>query len=499
MGSIIGFLVLAVAGADGPRPEAPHAPRTVDRLAPAEITELTSWIQRLCPEDLPAGSRLVQGMNPWPLSLGEAVHIGLKSSAAVRFVGEDASACTEATGRACCDGESRGGTVITLADEREDPWEFKTEVLTYVRSVEDLYWSLAQAYAELASLKRAVALTEEVLRRERTAQAAGHGTAADAAEAMQRLEQYRLDLLVQESEVNATERQLRQVLGLSPAASRRIVPETGPVELRVQPDWKDCRMAMIAARPDIAEQRAIVQASALRLLVARGPGLLFSPVDPATEAARSSAADREAQSIFSKQRDYLEQIVHQATHTLARFVLEADAGYQQVETAAKLTAAATRRLETQRASYEQGRITIDRYLEAIHQDSRAHCREARARSSYHKVLAALEETKGTLLESRGITVADPPRPRLAAANPACERPEEARPRADREVMKTGGRAEEEDAATDEPAPGHSEKVVREVPTGSTTIRFDITVGRASPVQLLGSFSIRPGRAGVPRE
>ena len=72
------------------------------------------------------------------------------------------------------------------------------------------------------------------------------------------------------------------------------------------------------------------------------------------------ANTRQAQYQLLRQRAFLQQIVHQTTHSLARFFLEVDANYKQFKTAQRLRAAAQQRLEAQRAFYEEGRITIDR-------------------------------------------------------------------------------------------------------------------------------------------
>ena len=66
-----------------------------------------------------------------------------------------------------------------------------------------------------------------------------------------------------------------------------------------------------------------------------------------------------------------QQIVHQTTHSLARFFLEVDANYKQFKTASRLRAAAAQRLEAQRAYYEEGRITIGRFLDAVSQYAQA--------------------------------------------------------------------------------------------------------------------------------
>src|SRR5207248_782791 len=121
----------------------------------------------------------------------------------------------------------------------------------------------------------------------------------------------------------------------------------------------------------------------------------------------------QAQYTLLKQRAYLQQVVHQTTHSLARFFLEVDANYKQFKTASRLRAAAAQRLEAQRAFYEEGRITIDRYLDAVSQYANAVAQEAQFKTTYNISIVALEEAKGTLLAYDNIAVAEGPNPQKA--------------------------------------------------------------------------------------
>src|SRR5262249_32140180 len=114
-----------------------------------------------------------------------------------------------------------------------------------------------------------------------------------------------------------------------------------------------------------------------------------------------------------RSRAYLEQVRHQTTHSLARFFLEVDANYKQYRTAVRLSNAAAQRLDAQRAYYEEGRVTVDRFLDAISQDTTAVATEAQSKSTYTVALAALAEARGTLLADRGIVIATGPHPRKA--------------------------------------------------------------------------------------
>jgi hypothetical protein len=122
---------------------------------------------------------------------------------------------------------------------------------------------------------------------------------------------------------------------------------------------------------------------------------------------------RQSQYLLLRQRAYLQQIVHQTTHSLARFFLEVDATYKQFKTASRLRAAAAQRLEAQRAYYEEGRITIDRFLDGVRTYAQAVASEAQYKTTYNISIVALEEAKGTLLAYNNIAVAEGPSPRKA--------------------------------------------------------------------------------------
>ncbi len=368
---------------------------------------------------------------------------------------------------------NRAPIVIARLNADAAVWRFKAEVMAHCRSVEQQYWNLAQSHVQLWSSDRAVSLAQEILNREQAELQVGRGTVADVAEAAQRLEQFNLDLVTRTSDVITTERQLRNILGLPPADNRRIIPVTPPTEARLEPDWDASLAQMLNFQPDIVQQQILVRVAELQLLIARNqllPQLNFNalyqlnglgqsldssfavmtgaalkalnPViakqqthaglqsQPGTYnnfvtwqtgftfqaplGMRSPLANtRQAQYILLRARAYLQQVVHQTTHSLARFFLEIDANYKQFKTASRLRAAAAQRLDAQRAYYEEGRITIDRFLDAVSQYATAVATEAQYKTTYNVSICALEEAKGTLLAYDNIAVAEGPHPRKA--------------------------------------------------------------------------------------
>jgi len=371
---------------------------------------------------------------------------------------------------------NRAPIVIARLNADAAVWNFKAAIMAHVRSIEQQYWALSQQQIQLWSRETAVKLGEEIVRRERAELEAGRGTTADVAEAQQNLERFQLAYITATSDVLTTERQLRNILGLPPADNRRIIPVTAPVEARIEPDWDSSLAQMLAFQPDIVQQQLLVRLTELQLLVARNQllpqlnldalyqfnglgrtldksegvmtGTAIRAIDPLiSQRQRASglnanpglykdfqqwqigltyivpigfrnalANTRAAQYQLLRQRAFLQQIVHQTTHSLARFFLEVDANYKQFKTAQRLRQAAQIRLESARAYYEEGKtgFTIDRLLDAVSQYADAIAQEAQFKTTYNTSIVALEEAKGTLLAYDNIAVAEGPSPRKAS-------------------------------------------------------------------------------------
>lgn len=370
---------------------------------------------------------------------------------------------------------NRAPIVVARLNADAAVWRFKAEIMAQVRSIEQQYWALAQQHVQLWAAEKAVELAREIVNREQAELVVGKGTVADVAEAQQRMEQFNLDLVTRTADVVTTERQLRNILGLPPADNRRIIPVTPPTEARLEPDWDSSLAQMVTFQPDIVQSQLLVRIAELQLLVARNQllpqlslnllyqfngfgqnlddaeavmtGASIKAIEPVVAAQQRAAGiagnpglynnfrtwqvgftfqapignrhplavTRQAQYTLLRQRAFLQQIIHQTVHSLHRFFLEVDANYKQFKTASRLRAAAAERLAAQRAYYEEGRITIDRFLDAVSQYAQAVALEAQYKTTYNISIVALEEAKGTLLAYNNIAVAEGPNPRKAYA------------------------------------------------------------------------------------
>jgi outer membrane protein TolC len=368
---------------------------------------------------------------------------------------------------------NRAPIVIARLNADVAVWRFKAEVMAMVRSIEQQYWALAQQQVRLWASETAVELGEQILRREQTKYETGTGSLPNLAEAQEQLERFRLQFVSDTADVITTERQLRNILGLPPADNRRIVPVTAPTEARLEPDWESSLAQMVTFQPDIVQNQLLVRVAELQLLGARNQllpvlnldllyqfnglgrhldeaeavmtGKAIKAINPLLQVQERAAGlnpqpittssfqtwqigltfqmplgfrgplanARQAQYTLLRQRAFLQQVVHQTTHQLARFFLEVDANYKQFKTAGRLKDAALQRLDAQRAFYENGTITIDRYLDAVNRWANAVAQEADFRSRYNTSIAVLEEAKGTLLAYDNIALAEGPNQRRA--------------------------------------------------------------------------------------
>ena len=312
----------------------------------------------------------------WSLKLQDAIRISLDNSEIVRVVSFGAQGIpvgcdtpgkkfklptTTAVDLANGYKPEDASSVITEVGRDVNISRFNFEIMAHVRSAEQTYWNLAQAQCGLCCAEQAVRLAREVVDKEQDellASGCCRGGCADVAEATKRLEQFQRELVKQTSEVVESERRLRFILGLPADDNRRIVPVTSPIELHVVFDRETCREEMMQQQADITQQ----------------------------------------------------QLFDKAQQTMARLFPQVETGYQEYIKAKRLRVAANKKLQSQRGYYDEGRITADRYLDAVAHFTAAVTAEHQWLVTYNITMAGLSESKGTLLSERNIVVARPARP-----------------------------------------------------------------------------------------
>jgi RNA polymerase sigma factor (sigma-70 family) len=310
----------------------------------------------------------------WSLTLRQAIAIGLDNSRTVRLLSF-----------------GRPGTLLRVAprDAVTDAGRFKSAIMEEVRSIEQQYWNLLQAHTQLWAADRAVSIVQDIVKKEQTELTAGRVVVADVAEAVQRLVQANLDVTTRTSDVITTERRLRELIGLPAADGRRILPVTAAIEARFEPDWEKCKTMMLANQPDIARSQAIV-----------------------TAAERDVSAEGQAR--LQRRKLSHQQLVDQAMQSLRNAFSEIEAAYQQFTKSSQVRDAAARRLDAQHRDFDDGRITVDRFLDIVSQYATAVAQEARCKAAYNQSITALECAQGTLLEYAKVMVVEGAKPLTSA-------------------------------------------------------------------------------------
>ena len=169
-----------------------------------------------------------------------------------------------------------------------------------------------------------------------------------------------------------TERQLRRLLGLAVGDGRRIVPITAPVETKFEPDWQKCLAAMQAKHPEIAQAKALVKDAERKWAAANvdvvgrsgrgGCGPWRSRRYPAFGRARfRSSRAGTAKNATGTGRPSDDPF---AGPILPRNRSELQTVSNRREVAGRLGSRAPRQAHALHV-YETGRITIDRYLDAV--------------------------------------------------------------------------------------------------------------------------------------
>lgn len=457
----------------------------------------------------PAEARLVKPeTEKWPLTLRDAIRIGLENSAIVRVVepvqkdgavgGFEPAKLNKDSAR-----PSRNvGLTIAPSTAGSDVQRVRAETMAHVRSIEQVYWSLAQSQAQRAAYTKGVELANEVLKRERVELSHGGGNVADVAEAEQQLEQANLDLLTKTSDVNTTEQRLRNILGLRLRDSRLIEAVTEPVHSKVEPDWEESVATMKENQPDILLAKAMVSEAQTRC-AALGSNNRESAQPPNRASVgpkpKGNTNEPPAECVMQleRQKGFLEQVLHQTTHSLARLFLEVDANHKQYQTAVRVRTASAQRLAAQRPFYEEGRIPIGRYFEAIDTYISALSQEAQFKTTYNISIIALEEARGTLLDFDGIAFRPAPAKSKAGSS---EKDVLAVPASLAQVPMTpaaipprplpvGPAPSPDGTKASEPDDAHSKPKLE-----GKTISFQFSIGSgAKPIEIRGSFTVNPAR------
>ena len=171
----------------------------------------------------------------WPLTLRQAIGIGLDNSQAVHLI---SFASEGKTFKITPVNQGRGCRIVQVHGNGGGEFD-RAAVLEFG----------PRCIPALEAAERAVASAGEIHKKEQAKLKGGRGTIADDAEAAQRSNNSSRprDAGFRRDDHRAT--RFRNLLGLPPADGRRIVPVTLPTEARLGLDWEECGAAMLANQP----------------------------------------------------------------------------------------------------------------------------------------------------------------------------------------------------------------------------------------------------------
>ncbi len=223
-----------------------------------------------------------KGKETWPLTLRDAIRIGLDNSEIVRVIFQGKAAVPIGNCFGPCTAIppipidlpkgiqiDRSSLVIGRLNADVSIPRFKSAVMADIRSINRQYWSLAEAYAALWTAAQTVHLGQEVVSIEQANLTLPHGGIADVVEAAQRLEAFQKVLASRKTEVQTSERQFRQLLGLPQSDGRQIIPFDHPTKEHVVFNRTECLEAMMQEQPDIVQKKAVTDLAKQKLTEAR--------------------------------------------------------------------------------------------------------------------------------------------------------------------------------------------------------------------------------------
>jgi hypothetical protein len=293
------------------------------------------------------------------ITLAEAIRTSLVNSSTVRIVEKSCPECP------------KDQALVCVAAPGLAPSAFKADLLAHLRAVEQQYWALHMAQVQLKACQGAEDQITEILKREK-AKPVSRGP--NIAEAEEQLERFRLDLIDKSATLRDTERQLRNLLGFCPHDTTWLVATSEP---NTQSPLPDKSFVDLLTRVDeVATSTS-------------------SPTSTVTAAGSTAKCDH----------DECSKEAMRAEYQRARIAQNIESSFTLYTKAVQIKKAACVRLEAQRAYYEDGSISIDRYLESVRNVTSAACQEVEFLCRYNTALAARDESTGRLLDRWHVVVA----------------------------------------------------------------------------------------------
>lgn len=152
-------------------------------------------------------------------------------------------------------------TPIRVAQLQVDQtyWNVRESMIARIRSVEQAYWELSAAHIRLQAVRSVIPLARESVRVELLRFRAEQTTFADVARADVNLKQLEQDELASHLDVQTSELNFRQLLGLPPRDDVELIPVEIPIQSSPQLDLNSWTAAAMTSRPELVQQRIRLQ------------------------------------------------------------------------------------------------------------------------------------------------------------------------------------------------------------------------------------------------
>lgn len=357
---------------------------------------------------------------------------------------------------------NRSGIIVARANRGQAAHAFETSVVDTLRQVESAYWDLVAAREAVDVEQESLELAERLLAETRERIRVGTSAPIDAVQSEAGVASRRESLIYARNAAANAEDTLKALLGFDDATEWMMsIRTTEPLE--AEPLESGLRSAIdtaLAERPELAQQGLRIEVLEHNQKLARnrtlptvdleatygygGVGGDFTDEDPAGvpvevrggfRDAVEQIGDRdfphwevglmfsypfgnnEAQGVLAQRRfelargkaemRALQQDIILQVRTAVRALADGAAAMDAAEASRRL---AERNLEAETTKFENGLSTNFQVLEIQEDLAQARLAELRARTNYRKAIIGYRVATGTLLEQRGVSIADPGQP-----------------------------------------------------------------------------------------
>ena len=329
--------------------------------------------------------------------------------------------------------------VIARIDTERSFFQMKDSVQELVRGVIDAYWELVSVRTDVWVRRQQIkqSLWSEEIANARIV--VGSADIGPLVQARAALAGFRSGLVTAQANQLQREAALRNILGLPPVDSRRIVPITLPSTKWPEESWEDIVAVAQERRPDLIELKLIIEADQQRLLLARNqalpsvdavalyqwnglegrtPGGLYVSSGPGQFTGwqlgvnfsvpiglrESRASLRRQELTMARDRVDLDQALHNAVHRLAATYRNLAQFYEQYRVSREEKEAALDNYDYQHEVWNAqgtGALYLN-VLQALNQLGNSASAEAQSLTRYNAEMANLQREAGAILEAHGV-------------------------------------------------------------------------------------------------